>query len=219
MLRGREQARVATRLAVVAGVLAVVAALGVGGWFLFLRDDALLGGREAPAFSFQLGKVSSVSLERKAPKGPLQEAAEQLRSTLDAMYAAGFVDPDKWEGGTFPEVLDAFAMDASEVAGRDLADLTLGPASSQVEFVDPGRSRLAVEFLIGQEGQPYAAVAAAVFRATGELANGGTLGITHEGRYIMRPIDGRWMIVGYTVDGQLQPRKPTPASSGAGGSS
>jgi hypothetical protein len=216
LLRGREHARVGTRLAIVAGALVV--ALGVAGWFFFLRADAPFGGRPAPAFSFQLGKVNSVDLDRASPKG-LEAAAKQLRSTLDAMYTAGFVDPDKWEDGTFPEVLEAFAMDASEVAGRDLADLTLGPASSQVEFVDPDRSRLAVKFLVGQEGRPYAALAAATFRATGELANGGTLGITHEGRYIMRPIDGRWMIVGYTVDGRLQPRKPSPSSGGTGGSS
>jgi hypothetical protein len=109
-------------------------------------------------------------------------------------------------------------MDASEVAGRDLADLTLGPASSQVEFVDPGRSRLAVQFLVGQEGNPFAAVAIATFRATGDLTGGGTLKIAHRGRYIMRPVDGSWMIVGYTVDGELEPLRRAQGPGDDGGS-
>jgi hypothetical protein len=214
LLRGREHAGVGLRLSIVAGAVVLVAALGVAGWFVFLRDGApvpiLDRGPDTPVFSFRLGKVTSVALNGKASKRTLQRSATELRSTLDAMYAAGFVDPDKWEEGTFPEVLEAFAGQASRVADADLDDLTLGRASSEVDFVEPGPSSLEVRFLLGQSRRPYAAVATTRFRARGDLARGGTLLIAHEGRYIMRPIEGRWVVVSYWVDGTMRPRLPAP---------
>jgi hypothetical protein len=217
LLRGREHAGIGLRLSIAAGALVLVASLGAAGWFFFLRDGApipiLDGGRPTPEFSFRLGKVTSVALNGKPSKGALEESASELQLTLDAMYSAGFVDPDKWEDGTFPEVLEVFAGQASQVAGRDLEDLTLGKASSEVEFVEPGPSRLEVRFLLGQSKQPYAAVATTRFEARGELDEGGTLRITHDGRYLMRRIEGRWVVVSYQVDGRMRPQQRAATES------
>jgi hypothetical protein len=205
---------VSARWSLVWGSILVAAALGVALWFLVLREGAPIGGddRQTPGFSFLVRQVSSEAIDGKAPKGALERAAEDLRSSLDAMYAAGFVDPDKWEDGSFPEVLDAFAGEATDAARDDLDDLSLGPASAQVDFVEPRRSIMDVEFLLTEQMDPFAAVATVTFRATGELADGGTLRILHEGRYVMRRIDGRWRVVSYDVDGKLRPGRPVQES-------
>ena len=194
--------------------MAVLALVGAAVWFFFLRESAPLGGgREAPAFAFDLRNVSSVAVDGKAPKETLDRAARGVGATLNAMYSAAFVDPGKWEGGEFPEVLEAFGGQAATVAQEDLPDLTLGPASSDVDFVKPDRSLLDVQFLLGRTKQPFAAVATTTFRATGQLADGRRLLITHRGRYIMRRIEGAWLIVSYEVDGKLRPAKPLPEGS------
>ncbi|HEX5948657.1 MAG TPA: hypothetical protein VFZ45_03745, partial [Actinomycetota bacterium] len=59
-------------------------------------------------FSFELSKVNGTAPGGDVSGQDVEEAAEGIRETLDAMYVAGFVDPGKWEGGTFPEVLEQF---------------------------------------------------------------------------------------------------------------
>jgi hypothetical protein len=215
LLRGREHARVGLRLPAVAGAVLVVAAVGAAVWFFLLRDGGgfLGGGRETPAFQFDLRKVSSVTLDGEPTEQALEGQARELQATLDAMYSAGFVDPDQWEEGEFPGVLEAFAERAAKGAAKDLPDLSLGPAALELESVEPGRTRLEVQFLLTPEEQPFAAVATARFRAKGVLSDGGTLMVLHEGRYLMQPVDGLWLIVSYDVDGKLRPAAKAPGGS------
>jgi hypothetical protein len=214
-LRGGEHAGAGVRwLAILAG-LTVAAALAAVAWLFLARGGALVLGDEAPSFRFDLRRVSSVATDGKASKAELRQAAKEIRATLDAMYLAGFVDPDRWDGGAFPEVLEAFSSQTAAGAEEDLAELTLGSAHGRLDAVTPGRSQLDVEFLLDGDRLPFAAIATTVFRAEGQLAGGGSLSVTHEGRYVMRPVDGRWVIVGYQVDGKLRPApaQPSPGSS------
>lgn len=176
----------------------------IGGavWFVLFRGDGLIGP-EVPEFSFELGRVKGQGIRGPGSSEALQAPAEELRSTLDAMYVAGFIDPGKWDGGRFPEVLEAFAGPAARQARRDLGDLTLGSTSRRLERVEPKPGRLSVSFLL-EGNRPFAAVAFATFRAVGELANQGRLSIEHRGEYVMRVVDGAWRIVGYEVRGDLQ---------------
>ena len=193
----------------------MAAALGAVAWLFLSRGGTLVLGDEAPTFRFDLRRVSSVATDGKAPKGDLLQAAKDIRATLDAMYLAGFVDPDRWAGGTFPEVLEAFSSRTAAGAEGDLAELTLGSAHARLDAVTPGPSQLDVEFLLDGDRLPFAAIATTVFRAEGRLAGGGSLSVMHEGRYVMRPVDGRWVIVGYQVDGKLRsaPVQPSPGGS------
>jgi hypothetical protein len=178
-----------------------LAVVGAVAWFVLFGGDGLLD--DVPDFSFQLDRIKGQGVEGTAGAERLQGPAEDLRGTLDAMYVAGFVDPGKWEGGTFPEVLEAFDGPAARQARRDLEDLTLGSTSRQVESVQPRPGRLNVSFLL--EGRrPLAAVAFATFRAVGALRDGGRLSIQHQGEYVMRVVDGAWRIVGYQVQGNLE---------------
>jgi hypothetical protein len=188
-----------------------IAVIGVAAWFVLFRADGLIGP-DVPEFSFELGRVKGQGVEGPGSSEALQGPAEELRSTLDAMYVAGFVDPGKWEGGRFPEVLQAFSGPAARQARRDLEDLTLGPTSKRLERVEPKLGRLNVSFLL--EGKrPLAAVAFATFRAVGELTSRGRLSIEHRGEYVMRVVDGAWRIVGYQVQGNLE---RAPAKGGGG---
>lgn len=188
-----------------------IAVVGTAAWFVLFREDGLIGP-DVPEFSFELGRIKGQGVEGARASEALRGPAEELRSTLDAMYVAGFVDPGKWEGGRFPEVLEAFAGPAARQARRDLEDLTVGSTSRRLERVEPKPGRLNVSFLL--EGRrPLAAVAFATFRAVGELANRGRLSIEHRGEYVMRVVDGTWRIVGYRVEGSLE---RTPDRGGQG---
>jgi hypothetical protein len=188
-----------------------VALVGVAAWFVLFRGNGLID--DVPEFSFELGRVKGQGVEGAGSAEALLGPAEKLRSTLDAMYVAGFVDPGKWENGRFPEVLEAFAGPAARQARRDLEDLTLGPTSRRLERVEPKPGRLNVSFLL--EGRrPLAAVAFATFRAVGELANRGRLSIEHRGEYVMSVVDGAWRIVGYQVQGSLE-RAPDREGQGS----
>lgn len=189
----------------------MAAAVGVAAWLFLFRGGSGLTGDDLPAFSFDLRRVRSVATDANATKASLRQAAGDVRATLDAMYLAGFVDPDRWEAGTFPEVLEAFSSETAAGAEEDLAQLTVGPSYAELVSVTPRRSRLDVEFLLGDDELPFAAVATTSFSAQATLGEGGKLEVTHEGRYVMRPIDGRWVIVGYQVNGALRPA-PRPAS-------
>jgi hypothetical protein len=196
--------RTGIRRPVIAGIVAV-ALLGAGGWFLFFREGAgnPFTDEEVPEFSFELGKVggAAVAVGDTASQEEVDEAAEGIRETLDGMYVAGFIDPSKWEDGTFSEVLEAFREDAQRRARRDLSNLTLGDDAEHVASVTPDVGRLSIRFLVGEERELVSAVAATSFAAGGELKDGRPLIVQHRGSYYMHPGDDGWEIVGYQVRG------------------
>jgi hypothetical protein len=199
--RGRNE-RGAVRWPVALAIVLGIAVIGVLTWFLLFREDGLIGPN-VPEFSFELERVKGQGTDGPGNPDALRSTAEDVRSTLDAMYVAGFVDPGKWEDGRFPEVLEAFSGPAARQARRDLEDLTLGPTSRRLELVRPEPGRLNVSFLLDGT-RPTAAVAFTTFRGVGELTGGGRLDIQHRGEYMMRVVDGSWLIVGYDVDGSLE---------------
>jgi hypothetical protein len=207
--RGRSE-RGAVRWPIALAIVAGIIIVGALAWFVLFREDGLIGP-DVPDFSFELERVKGQGTDGAGDPDALRSTAEDVRSTLDAMYVAGFVDPGKWEGGRFPEVLEAFSGPAARQARRDLEDLTLGPTSRRLELVQPKPGRLNVSFLLDGT-RPIGAVAFTTFRGVGELTSGGRLEIQHRGEYMMREVDGSWLIVGYDVDGSLE-----QTSSGGGG--
>lgn len=195
------------RWPVAAGVAAAVAVIGVGSWFIFARGGSPFGGRPAPEFSFELRKVAGTGIEGKAAPEQLAGPAEDVRATLDELYVDGFIDPERWEGGEFPTLTEVFAGDAAARARADLDDLSIGSAAERITFVQPEKGRLDVRFLLGEDGNPFAAWAETLFRARGEVEGAPRVDIRHRGRYLLRPIEGRWLIVGYEVEGRLRPER------------
>jgi hypothetical protein len=203
---------------VVLGVILALGAVGAGAWFLFLRPGAPidLGGDDHPVpdFSFELRKVNAASVGEE--ESDLDEAAEGVQETLDALYVAGFVDPDKWEDGTFPEVLEQFDRTAAKQAAADLPFLTLGGEAQQIAFVEPVLGKVDIRFLVDAEAQPAGAVATTKFVADGEFDGGDPLFVLHDGTYYLEPDDDGWVIVGYDVDGVVQPGRRARGGPTAG---
>jgi hypothetical protein len=199
-------------------VILIVAVVGVGGWFLFLREGAPidLGGPDpAEDFSFQLVRVKGESIEGNVEPEELEDDAEAVRETLDALYVAGYIDPAKWEGGTFPEALEQFSPSVRKQARREIDQFTLGADFARVENVRPVNARLDVSFLTDAEGTPVGAVAETVFAANARSTQGGHVSMQHDGTYYLLSQEDRWLISGWDVKGIVTPvEKPLPSPKG-----
>jgi hypothetical protein len=181
-------------------------------WFLIDRTAQ----PEIADFSFDFGKVGGSPVAERAPEEDLQAAALEIRETLDVMYAVGFVDNREWKGGTFPKLYDAFTTDLEAKVRRDLPNLTLGTDAAKIALVTPISGRLSIRFLVDEERQLIAATARTIFSANAFAIDGGDVAIQHDGTYYMEPLDGRWLIKGYDVEGivtrvsQPLPERPAP---------
>ncbi len=222
MRRGSHRAAQDDTLRFIVSALAALAVVGAALWFVVVRTGGPGGaggdGETAtPAFSFELGRVGGSSVGEPAEEADLRRVAEAVRETLDRMYVAGFVDPARWQGGTFPEVLEAFADGARQQAQRDLPLLSLGPDATAIEAIRPKVGRLHMRFLLDVDGEPAAAIATTSFSGGGTLHDGGPVAVRHDGTYYLRPEEGRWLIVAYDVEGSVQPGQVPAAPKPAGG--
>jgi hypothetical protein len=204
------------RWPVVLGIAVAIVVAATAVWFVLFRDGGLVGDPEHPVadFSFDMGKVGASSVGDPAAEDDVRRSAAGIRRTLDAMYLAGFLDPEKWEGETFPEVLEAFEEGARRQAGQDIGNLSLGGDADQIEFMDPARSRLNVRILIDAEGAATGAVADTHFSASGQLKAGGPVFAIHDATYYLQPDGRQWAIVGYDVSGVVQPGRLPVAERG-----
>jgi hypothetical protein len=181
----------------VGGAIAALAAVAVAAWFLIGRT-----GLTGPAdFEFEIGKVGGSAIAERAPEGALEEAAEQIRETLDGLYVIGFVDPGEWRGGTFPDIYGAFTADVEPKVREDLPNLTVGEDAAKIDTVDPVSGRLSVRFLVDEELNLIAATAHAIFAANAIATDGGNVAIQHDGTYYMEPEGDTWLINAYEVEG------------------
>jgi hypothetical protein len=163
--------------------------------------DPVTGQEIAGPLGIRLAKIAGIALKGRPARGPLLEPAGQIRETISLMYTAGFVDPAQWRAG-FPAVLDAFAPGSRRLAREDLNQLTLGAAARSLVSVTPTDARLVLRFLPDRKRRPVAALADMRFRANG-AGDEFEVPIRHEGDYLMRRLDGRWLIVGYEVRGRV----------------
>ncbi len=187
------------RWPVVGGVIVAIAVLGAAAWFLLGGDGPL--GRPSADFSFELGKVGGSPIAEKASDSEMEEAAAEVRETLDALYLVGFIDSGKWEGGTFPELYEAFAPKLEPRVRKELPDLSLGSDAAKIDTVDPISGRLSIRFLVDEESELIAATARTIFAANAVAKDGGNVAIQHDGTYYLQPEGDRWLINGYDVEG------------------
>lgn len=198
---------------VIVGLVLVVV---VGGAWLLLdsrpaaQQPALPPPSPSPtaptyAFDVTLRRVKALPVSGSVKKRKLRAPAEALGQTFTDLYATAFVDPTRWERGTFPALFDHFAPPAREEARRDLDDLTLGRAAEHVSAVRPEWARLDVRFLLGPARVPVAAQASMRFAATAFNLDGTEVPVRHRGEYVLERLKGRWLVVSYRVDGGFGP--------------
>jgi hypothetical protein len=153
-----------------------------------------------------LRRVKAIPVRGSVKPRKLRAPAEAVRQAFTDLYSAAFVDPSRWEGGTFGAVFQHFAPEARQDAGRHLEDLTLGRAAEHVTAVRPEWARLDVRFLLGPAKVPVAAQTSIRFVATAFAADGSQVPVRHRGEYLLERLDGRWLIVSYEVEGGFGPK-------------
>ena len=205
-MRGTHREPSGSVLPVIA-VVVVLAAVGTALFFLFRSGLTGPPGEPSPTvpvpeFSFRIVRAKPVPVGKRPSRERVDQAVEDVHAVLDRLYVAGFVDPAQWSNG-FPEALGTFAQQARDQASVHLDELTLGPAARSLEAVNPDEGELTVSVLFDRRRRPVAAVALASFAATGQVRGGTTIPIEHHGRYVLRPFEGGWAIVGYDVSGSI----------------
>lgn len=202
-----------TRTWLLGGLAAV--ALSAGGVAFWLAPDPapmeepITGSSPVPSptptspLVVEVARVEEIAVGGRVDRGDIRTAVGSVRDTLTSLYTTAFVEPTGWAGGRFPQLGRSFAGDARVESRRDLEDLTLGPTARRLEAVRPRRARVNLRILVGAEGRPISTIALMEFRATGLGPTIGEIPIQHQGRYVLRPVEGRWLVVAYDVRGRL----------------
>jgi len=212
------------------GGLGVLVAAGVAlGVFFAVHGGASRGNGPAansrspsvspspiPHFTFNLASVRVMPTgKKKGVKQAAHAAAMDIRSTLDTVYATGFIDPRAWRGGHYGDAWRAFTKDAIARARSDESTLTLGTrAASVFSAVLPHEGRLMVRILLDPKGHPSTAVADVGFSARADERSGHVIVIRSSGHYFLRPRAKGWAIYGYEVnreDGPFMNTSPGPS--------
>ncbi|GEM_PF-697535 len=152
----------------------------------------------AEAFAVELDRVLGRGVERRLPRATLRRAADAVAGVMTDVYATGFVDPARWEGGEFPSLFSSFAPAARTAARRDLAALTLGRTVARLDGVRPNEASVDVRVIGDRRGRPVVAFASVRFRAVA-LASDAEIPIRHDGAFVLRRSDASWRITGYDV--------------------
>ncbi|MBA3728669.1 MAG: hypothetical protein H0W94_05640 [Actinobacteria bacterium] len=173
-------------------------------------------------FEFRLGAVSfaPVLLGRGQPVA--RSAATAVGSTLSGLYDLAYANPAAWKGTVPAKVWNAFAPEVRARARSDAATFTLSGLPGTLRDLEVIRSSLAVRVLLGPNGRAEAAFADLTFEAAAQLTSGEDLRLSNSADLVLRPLAGRWLIVGYpTARSVLQPISdpspvPSPSESGSG---
>jgi hypothetical protein len=179
----------------------------------------------APRFQFRLASVRVVITGRRGgTRAAGRRAAERIRTTLDTLYSAAFLDPSAWRTGRYGLAWGLFAGSIAKSAHDHRDVLTLGSrAGATFDSVAAHPSRLDVRVLMDRSGNPSTAVGEVSFTARGEQKNGGATTIVSEGQYFLRPGSHGWVIDAFDVkrrDRTVHPKPapPTPSASSSGAS-
>jgi len=199
----------------------LVAVLGVAGWLLVTRliRSESPASRRAAEFSFTITGVRVTSATRKATAEQAQPAADAARDLLTDFYRAAFLDPDRWDGGTFPDAFDAFDTNAAEAARKQLPALTLGDEATKLTSVKPSASSLFVTVLLDRDDVPVDLIAAVTFSATGQVEGGGTAPISNRAHFVMRADGDGWKVLSFRASTNVGGRSSATVGSPQPGAS
>jgi hypothetical protein len=171
------------------------------------------------AFVFPLSHTTSVAT-RKRNAIAARRAAADIQATLSSFYDAAFMDPNAWKRGLSAGAWNAFASSIRERAMKDAASLTIGEAGTRLTSLSITNASLSIRVLLDPNGRPEAAVATVVFETSGSLTGGEPVMVSNQASFLMQPIDGGWLVVGYPkANTEVEAPSPTPSPSAASPSS
>jgi hypothetical protein len=195
--RRRRRRRVVRTIAILA-----VVAVGGGGYYLLSREGGLPAPfsrePERPTFAFDLSSVKGYRLGEEQPSArAARRAARQIRQDLSEFYIDAFLAPSSWIDGVPEDAWEIFAPAARRHAKRHASSFSLGNEGRAVSSLAATGSALSVRVLFDSSGRPHAATAVAVLKADGKTKSGSQFELSNRSGFVLRPFDGRWLIVGY----------------------
>ena len=194
--RRRRRRRLARTVAI-----ATVVVIGGGGYYLVSRGrlpSPFSREPERPTFTFELSSVKSYQLGQEKPSARATErAARQIREDLSDFYIDAFLAPSSWTDGVPEEAWEIFAPAARKHAQRHASSFSLGNDGRSVRTLTATGSALQVRVLFDPSGRPQAATAVAALKADGRTNAGQRFELSNRSGFVLRPVDGRWLIVGY----------------------
>ncbi|CAN5148840.1 hypothetical protein BH20ACT24_BH20ACT24_03280 [soil metagenome] len=147
-------------------------------------------------FEFRLGAVSFAPVLIGRGQQVARSAATAVGRTLSGLYDLAYANPAAWEN--IPaKVWNAFAPELRGRARNDAATFTLSGLPGTLRDLEVIRSSLAVRVLLGPSGRAEAAFADLTFEAAARLTSGEDLRLSNTADLVLRPVAGRWFIVGY----------------------
>lgn len=149
-----------------------------------------------PALAFTVRRAEVTALDPVGSRRPPRRAVRQIRAVLSRFFDAAFFDPRWWKTGPPAEAWAAFAPGARRAARAD-GSFGLGHLGPLVSALAPTRATLGVHFLTGPGGRPLAAAADFLLRGRGALASGTAVALESRGVLLLRPLGGRWAVVGF----------------------
>jgi hypothetical protein len=162
-------------------------------------------------FEFALDRITPVRVLDGAVGKAARTAAQHVQDTLSGLYDTAFADPRAWEPAIPAGVWEAFAPAVRQQARRDSASFTLSAVPTALQELHVTDASLAVQVLLGPTGRAEAALARVGFVAVGDLLTGQALEVRNSALLFLRPVSGRWLIVGYPVaDSELGPAPRVP---------
>jgi hypothetical protein len=199
-------------LVIAIAVVAVAAGAGAG-TFVLLRSNigatptqaaASSPHRPAPtkapprlAFTFQVDRLRITSLRARFSRARAAEAAAVIARRLGGFYDHAFADPTSWKTGVPNTAWNVFAASVRARAKADANSFT--PATTGVNLVSLAvtTSRLSITVLLDTLGRPQSAFANVIFQGTGDLKGGQKVTVDNAVTFLLQPISGTWVIVGY----------------------
>ncbi len=204
--------------------IATVVVVGGGGYYLLSRGGGLPSPfsrePERPKFTFELSSVKGYQLGAEKPSARATErVAREIRRDLSEFYIDAFLVSSSWTDGVPKEAWEIFAPAARKQAQRDASSFSLGKNGRSVSALTATGSALQVRVLFDSSGRPEAATAVAALKADGRTKAGQTFELSNRSGFVLRPVDDRWLIVGYpNVQTSLKPTKSDARSQSPGGS-
>jgi hypothetical protein len=157
-------------------------------------------------FEFAIDRITPVGVLEGAVGEAARSAAERVRDTVSGLYDMAFANPRAWEPAIPAGVWGAFAPAVRQQARRDSASFTLSAVPAALQELHVTDASLAVQVLLGPTGRAEAALARVGFVAVGDLSTGQAIEVRNSALLMLRPVSGRWLIVGYPVaDSELGP--------------
>jgi hypothetical protein len=204
--------------------IATIVVVGGGGYYLLSREGRLPSPfsrePERPKFTFELSSVKGYQLGQETPSERASErAARQIRQDLSEFYIDAFLAPSSWTDGVPEEAWEIFAPAARKHAQRHASSFSLGDDGRSVSALTATGSALQVRVLFDSSGRPQAATAVAALKADGRTKGGQRFELSNRSGFVLRPVDGKWLIVGYPkVRTSLKPVQSDGGAQSPGGS-